>query len=203
MLLALVLVELFTSEGCSSCPPADALLKRLVETDPNVVGLELHVDYWDHLGWKDPFSSRIFTERQKSYGPRLYTPQMVVDGVEAFVGGDERRAREAVERAARAPKGTLAVERTASGIRISGQSDEPGELWLATVEDGRVSKVERGENEGRTLAHAPVARSLERVGAVAGRFSLEARLGGKRRAVAFVQGTRSRRVLAVGLLAGP
>src|SRR5205814_7335649 len=95
-----VVVELFTSEGCSSCPPADALLDKLAR-DPGVNALELHVDYWNDLGWADPFSDAAFSARQASYGAsRVYTPQMIVGGGEDFVGSDTKRARAAIARAA-------------------------------------------------------------------------------------------------------
>ena len=95
-----ILVELFTSEGCSSCPPADRLLQQL---DGQVVVLSEHVDYWNHLGWRDPFSSAAFSQRQEAYGRRLhaesYTPQMVIDGGVEFVGNDAHRAAQEIERA--------------------------------------------------------------------------------------------------------
>src|ERR1700758_1874902 len=102
-----VIVELFTSEGCSSCPPADQLLKKLSEEQPihgaQVVALEEHVDYWNHLGWRDPFSDVEFSRRQEQYSgvfrnDGVYTPQMIVDGQVEFTGSREGRAREAIER---------------------------------------------------------------------------------------------------------
>src|SRR5947207_1240023 len=108
-----VLVELFTSEGCSSCPPADLLLARLQKEQPikgvQVIPLSEHVDYWNQLGWTDPFSSGAFTSRQQSYSRAIrstdvYTPQMLVDGTVAFVGSDSRKAIETLTAAARAPK---------------------------------------------------------------------------------------------------
>src|SRR5689334_14081460 len=98
------LVELFTSEGCSSCPPADRVLARLAAearaSGRRIFPLSFHVDYWNGLGWRDPWSTRTFTERQRNYaralGWRTYTPQMVINGAEHFVGSDERHARESI-----------------------------------------------------------------------------------------------------------
>src|SRR5438309_4363112 len=109
-----VLVELFTSEGCSDCPPADALLEKLIATQPiagaEVIGLGQHVDYWDQQGWKDRFSSAALTNRQHVYGASfalesVYTPQMIVDGRAQFVGSDGNAARKAIERAIASPHG--------------------------------------------------------------------------------------------------
>src|SRR5438132_2308049 len=114
-----VLVELFTSEGCSDCPPADAVLERLIAAQPiagvEVVGLGQHVDYWDRLGWKDRFSAAASTNRQQLYGARfnldsVYTPQIVVDGRAQLVGSDDRAARSAIERAATALHGMLRID---------------------------------------------------------------------------------------------
>src|SRR5438132_8543629 len=113
-----VLVELFTSEGCSSCPPADALLRTLADAQPiagaEIIALSQHVDYWDRLGWKDRFSSAAFTNRQQQYGRAfnigsIYTPQMVVDGREQFVGSDASRARRAIGTALSAPHAVVSI----------------------------------------------------------------------------------------------
>src|SRR5271156_528780 len=124
-----VLVELFTSEGCSSCPPADALLAKLERDQPvdgaKIIVLEEHVDYWDNLGWHDRFSSHQYTDRQSEYCIRLgasdaYTPQMIVDGTDQFVGNDAPRARKAIEHAAQTPKIQLALTRPiVDGQKIS------------------------------------------------------------------------------------
>src|SRR5881398_2765009 len=175
-----VLVELFTSEGCSSCPPADVLLARLLRAQPvpgaTVVGLSEHVDYWDSLGWKDPFSDALFTERQQDYAPvvargRIYTPQMVVGGRVDVLGSDESAARSAVARAAAEPHGTLRLERRGKGVRIAARdlpAHAEAQVLLAVVEDGLSNRVLRGENQGRTLSHSAVVRSLRRIGIAAG-----------------------------------
>jgi hypothetical protein len=209
-----VLVELFTSEGCSSCPPADRLLARLADEQPVpgalVVPLELHVDYWDRLGWKDPFSSASFTGRQGEYAARfgsagrVYTPQAVVGGRTAVVGSDERAVRRAIEAEAREPKAFVSVLATAPDavrVRVAGAAGGAG-VFLAVVEVGLASDVKAGENSGRRLAHAAVARDLRSVGAVdaGGRFDATVRVApgpGARRVFAFVQERGAGRVLGV------
>ncbi|HZJ54150.1 MAG TPA: DUF1223 domain-containing protein, partial [Myxococcaceae bacterium] len=167
-----VLVELFTSEGCSSCPPADAALAALAR-DPalrsaEVIPLELHVDYWNHLGWADPFSSPEFTARQEEYarllgGDGLYTPQMVIDGWVSGVASPGS-LRKGVEKAAGRSKAHLevlvAASRPGLEVVVRPPAGVSGRLVVALSEDRLSSKVERGENRGRTLAHAPVARVL-------------------------------------------
>jgi hypothetical protein len=215
MLAAAVLVELFTSEGCSSCPPADAVLARLQQEQPvpgvTLIVLSEHVDYWNDLGWKDPFSHRRFSDRQSAYGDRIYTPQAIVDGRIDVLGSDRAAIVRAAGSAAREPHGALALTRTPKGVRISvtGLSGHPDALvMLAVVEDGLVSKVERGENAGRTLRHTAVVRELREAGKVpAGAADWNAEVlvpldvSWKRaRVVAFVQEGRSRRILAAGAL---
>jgi hypothetical protein len=175
-----VVVELFSSEGCSSCPPADVVLRGLVEQQPvpgaEILALEMHVDYWDDLGWPDPFSSDVYTSRQRAYtralGDRsMYTPQMVVDGVAGFVGSNAAAARRAIERAARAPKAKVTLARSGDTLSIT-VSDVPAPapeatVTLALVEEGLASDVKRGENAGSMLAHGPVVRALKKLGSIA------------------------------------
>jgi hypothetical protein len=170
-------VELFTSEGCSSCPPAEANLAELASEAERdgapVFTLELHVDYWDGLGWVDPFGSRVNSDRQRAYAHargerRVYTPQMIVNGSEQFVGSDEDHARAAIERAL-AHKATaviaLRARASATGIDIhySSHSSEPAELHLAVAEDRVETRVTRGENAGRTLEHRHAVRAFHTV----------------------------------------
>ena len=176
-----VLVELFTSEGCSSCPPADELLISLDEEQfvagALVIPLSEHVAYWNG-SWRDPFSSNAFTERQRSYhrslGSRmLYTPEMVVDGRRQFVGSQRMLAEHAIAHAVGMPKarmdltigaGTTATEVEAS-VSVSALSRLPTRtgvgLWIAVTEEGLETDVQRGENARRRLRHAPVVRHLE------------------------------------------
>ena len=225
-----VVVELFTSEGCSSCPPADALLARLEQTQPvagaEVIALALHVDYWNHLGWADPFSSRRFSERQGEYAAafgseQVYTPQMVVDGVREFNGGNAALAQEAIARAAREPKGAVLIARAPSQaegfVRVSAEvnnfpkptAGEAADVILAVTESGLATDVARGENTGRRLAHVGVVRSLRPLGGLPEEpgtsFKAETEVpvekGWRRenlRAVVFAQERRTRRVLAAG-----
>ena len=183
-----VIVELFTSEGCSSCPPADALLARLDAQQPvphaEIIALEEHVDYWDQLGWRDPFSSPAWTERQNSYAQAfrsgsIYTPQMVVNGSTEFVGSRAQQGGQAIEAAARQATSTLnltavpvpgkrAAEVTVTVVNLDGArpNDQP-EVWLAVTETGLHTAVKGGENSGVDLHHAAVVRKLQRLGSAA------------------------------------
>src|SRR4051794_26210557 len=156
-----VLAELFTSEGCSSCPPADQLLQSLDRTQPvagvRVIVLGEHVDYWDRLGWRDAFSSPLFTARQERYarllGAEVYTPQIVIDGREAVLGNDPEKVRQAIARAAKHKKAALriSVRRDAPDSVITVSGDVRGELWIAVASESARSDVTRGENSGRAL----------------------------------------------------
>lgn len=176
-----VLVELFTSEGCSSCPPADALLTRLDATQPvagaQVIVLSEHVTYWDHLGWRDPFSLEAMTEHQQQYSARfglddVYTPQAVVDGAAQLVGSDERGLRRAVEQAAAAPKEELSIdsaELSGDSVQFSvrgGANTKSRKTMLiaALAQDSAQSTVARGENAGRSLRHVAVVRAMKEMG---------------------------------------
>jgi hypothetical protein len=222
-----VVVELFTSEGCSSCPPADALLVKLTEKQrvekEQIIALEEHVDYWDQLGWRDPFSSAEWTGRQERYAAAfgngsVYTPQMVVDGRTEFVGSREREARRVIEEMA--GKAKTEVHATLNGTgedraqlsvhvgKLTGTTgDDLAEVLFAITETGLHSAVTRGENSGEDLHHAAVVRTLRRIGvanakdpetAFAGEASVSFDRGWKRdnlRAVVFVQEKKSRKIL--------
>jgi hypothetical protein len=174
-----VLVELFTSEGCSTCPPADKLLAKLDELQPvngvMVIALEEHVDYWDHQGWRDPFSSADFTARQQRYAGLLhiespYTPEMVIDGRSEFVGNDSQRALRELSSAAGSPKTPVHIvvkDKSADRISIAVNVDATkasGDVLLAIAETGLASDVARGENAGRNLKHSAVVRKLSTIG---------------------------------------
>jgi len=174
-----VVVELFTSEGCSSCPPADALLSRLrqqgQQNGVEIIPLGFHVDYWNYLGWQDRFSSQSYSKRQEHYartfainGP--YTPQMVVDGLQQFVGSDASRAREAMsEGASQVQKADVQLALASPDklmVHVSGEA--AGDVVLAITEDNLVSQVRSGENSGHELRHMAVVRDFRTLGKLAG-----------------------------------
>lgn len=173
-----VLVELFTSEGCSSCPPADRALALLEKEQPapgaEVITLALHVDYWNYLGWKDPFSADLFTQRQGIYGQKfgltsVYTPQMVVDGGFEFTGSDLGKAQKVIREAIKAKKAKVEITQADNGIKlnISGiPKHEDATVYLAIAEDNLSSQVSRGENSGKKLEHISVVRKLRTLGMI-------------------------------------
>src|SRR5512138_157372 len=171
-----VVVELFTSQGCSSCPPADELLAELA-ADPGVLALSFHVDYWDYIGWKDPFAAPQYTERQRDYAAALglryvYTPQMVIDGRHNVVGSKRREVEQAVEKASAAtPAVDVTLEATDGGRAVLSAGTPPSEeatVWLVIFDDGHDTPVERGENRGRALHNSNVVRELKALGAWSG-----------------------------------
>ena len=223
-----VVVELFTSEGCSSCPPADALLAQLDAQQPvaaaEVIALEQHVDYWNQLGWVDPFSSPERTRRQQEYAETfgndsVDTPQMVVDGAVEFVGSREGQARQVIAEAASRGKTPVQLTAGQNGAGpgkllltahvpklANAPSNDSVEVFLAITESRLHSDVTRGENAGKALDHAGVVRELKRIGvagaktdpAFSGTETITLVSGWKRenlRAVLFLQEKRSRRVI--------
>lgn len=171
-------VELFTSQGCSSCPPADRLLTQLDElaSEQNlpIFTLSMHVDYWNRLGWTDPYSSRQFTQRQHAYADAansrsVYTPQMVVNGEAEFVGSDSAKAKRAIIKALKRPSvakveltAQAAAESRAVNVQYQVTGAAPGtELVICLVADPSPNEVPRGENAGRRLEHHAVVHSLQ------------------------------------------
>lgn len=219
-----VLIELFTSEGCSDCPPANVLLAKLDRSQPipaaDLVVLSEHVDYWNDIGWKDPYSAHLFSLRQGDYARRFrlqgpYTPQMVVDGDIELVGSDERSAIHAVESAIK----TVKIPVTLTSIRLEPNhtlavhidagplpgKPVPNQILLALADDSDQSSVSAGENSGRILKHVAVVRSLTQVGTIDSvAFSKDVKVDAENanphrlRIVAFVQDAASGKVLGVG-----
>jgi len=172
----LTVVELFTSQGCSSCPPADAFLGDLAKRD-DLLTLSIHVDYWDYIGWKDPFASPENTKRQRRYAQTLgmryvYTPQMVVQGASHVTGSDRAKVAALIKKAARMPRVPISISRDKNNINIKvsgGATGEKATVWLAVFDKKHDTPVKRGENGGRTLSHYNVVRNMSRIGTWTGR----------------------------------
>jgi hypothetical protein len=226
-----VVLELFTSEGCSSCPPADALLAKLEEQQPvagaEIIALEEHVDYWDHEGWIDPFSSSQWTQRQQAYAVGfadhgVYTPELVINGRSGFVGSRGGDVYRAIANAVAQPRTDISISLLNSEKRdhehlkvevgkIQGaQEGDVAEVWLAITEMALHSSVTGGENAGHDLHHAPVLRWLHKIGTTnlnatpsfAGESDVKLDSAWKRnnlRVVAFVQEKRSHHILGAGV----
>jgi hypothetical protein len=166
-----VVVELFTSEGCSSCPPADAYLSELSQQRSDILPLAFHVTYWNSLGWKDPFSLDVATQRQAEYGRRFgdgsYTPEMVVDGTTAFVGSDRSSGETAIQKAkgADSTSAPLSAVRKGNAITVSvGAGSGSAQVILVGYDAQHTTAVGRGENGGRTLKESNIVRSFEPIG---------------------------------------
>jgi hypothetical protein len=231
-----VVVELFTSEGCSSCPPADDVLARLDSQSPagrggkqraslppgvEIIALGEHVDYWDQLGWKDRFSSPLFSARQQDYGQafrvaNVYTPQVVVNGEIQVLGSDSRAIQDAIRKASTDARADVKIALTSSqtlSIRVGKlpQGSHPAEILLAITEGGVDTGVYGGENSGRVLHHAAVVRSLTSLGKLdpkyPGEYSANASLSLRAewnrqnlKLVLFVQDRTTQRILGAAAL---
>ena len=223
-----VLVELFTSEGCSDCPSADALLTKLQKAQPVsgalIVPLSEHVDYWNNANWKDRFSSHQFSDRQGAYvralhQESLYTPEMVVDGQSQFVGSDEKMAEASIAKAALKRKanvtlnagfngeGGISVSISVDNLPVASAGNE-NQIYIALTENALSSKVRGGENEGRRLAHTAVVRVLQRLDSMSvarpynRQIDLKLDPTWKRsdlEIIGFVQEAQSGRIMGVGM----
>jgi hypothetical protein len=201
-----VLVELFTSQGCSSCPPADELLRRIAR-DPNLRGravpLAFHVDYWDHLGWRDPFSARQWTQRQGDYVRALrldsaYTPQVVINGTRQMVGSSAQQIYRAIEEESkRAAEGSVSLRAEGDQVIVRATAPADAEVMVAVFENGATTKVLSGENGGRTIANDAIVRQLIRVGKGTLEERVKLKLGPNMGAVAFLQDAKTKKVLAI------
>lgn len=218
-----VIVELFTSEGCSDCPPAEALAMRM-EKQPlpgiDMIVLEEHVTYWNQYGWFDPFSSSDWTARQMDYvgktpKPNPYTPEMVIDGQQQFPGADGQKAQDAIEADAHTPDIPVTISESnldakdagdfkiSVGQLVGGTPGDEADVWIAITEDGLHSEPNKGENSGHTLYHAAVLRYLHKVGSVkADGFTGDARVKINSKwnrkdvnVVAFVQDRKSLKII--------
>ena len=171
--------ELFTSQGCYSCPPAEELLGRIVDDHDEILALEFHVDYWDTLvygsagQWKDPFSSPAYSKRQRDYNKLVlegrggvYTPQMVVDGTYAFVGSRSMRAQSQMNKDSRLILDTSAMisENGDLNIKVDGKYGTTADVWLVLFDKEHVTDIPSGENMGKTLKNTNIVRKFESVG---------------------------------------
>lgn len=174
-----VVVELFTSQGCSSCPPADAYLGELAKRR-EVVALSLHVDYWDYIGWRDPFASAAATQRQRAYAHAMgqhmvYTPQMVIDGRAEAIGSQTAEVERLIEEAAARPKLPVQFRRGPDDsyfVEIgAGQnpSPAPATIWLVIFDRAHETEIESGENAGTNTVDYNIVRQWIRIGTWAGR----------------------------------
>jgi hypothetical protein len=218
-----VIVELFTSEGCSSCPPADNVLTRLQRTLPDieVIPLSEHVDYWNHLGWRDPYSASLYSARQQDYGrafriESVYTPQMVVNGQAQFNGSDQTRALQEIRKAADGPHASAQLTKLSEEtvrLRVDNlpEGTRNADMFLAITESFIESDVHAGENNGRRWQQTGVVRSLTTLGHIdtkkAVSYMADAKINinpdWKRsnvRLVLFVQDRATRRVIGAATL---
>lgn len=195
-----LVVELFTSQGCSSCPPADRLLARLARSGLGgraVAPLSFHVDYWDELGWADPFASPAWTERQRRYARglgdnRVYTPELVVGGARGMVGSNLADVSAAISRAAHPALLPATARWSDAALEVTATAPADADVLVAVWEDGTQTRVLRGENAGATLGSDRVVRRLERVAAAGTRGTLTVKLDPRWHAVgaiAFAQRT--------------
>jgi len=165
-------LELFTSEGCSSCPPADRLLPELAAISPGIISLSFHVDYWDHLGWKDPFSSEQFSERQRQYGKQfqlegIYTPQLIINGQYEVVGSSRSTAETEIKKVLNEkPAAQLTIDevkKVNDKLLVSCHADgdyKEADLFIAVVQNHAEMNVRGGENRGSKLSHTNIVRSF-------------------------------------------
>jgi hypothetical protein len=167
-----VVLELFTSQGCSSCPPAEAYLNKLAHAGQlggrPIAALQFHVDYWNSLGWADPYSSSAWTDRQSAYAhalgdDRVYTPELVVAGGAGMVGSQVSRVERAVAAAPKLALLTASATWDKKQVSITATAIDGAELWVAIYEDGTKTKVTRGENGGEMLPADRVVRELRRI----------------------------------------
>lgn len=213
-----VVVELFTSQGCNTCPPADAYLGQLAKRK-RIIALSFHVDYWDYLGWKDRFALPASSKRQRMYARRfkrgyVYTPQMVIDGQAEIIGSRTGQVDRAIARAgARQDKITVRLVKGADGkVRAllpagaSSAKAEPATVWMVLIDRSHTTRIKRGENGGKRLTYTHVVRTLRRVGAWRGdKTALVLPVGetvaGRRDAcVVIVQSDKTGRILGAAMM---
>ena len=207
-----IVLELFTSQGCSSCPPAEAYLNRLAHAGQlggrPIAPLQFHVDYWNNLGWADPYSSSAWTDRQSAYAHALgddqvYTPELVIAGGAGVVGSQVSRVERAVAAAPKLALLTASATWDKTRVAITATAPAGADVWVAIYEDGTKTKVVRGENQGETLASDRVVRELRKIASAGATSTQTIQLDGTWApggAVVFAQ-RGDRRIVASRLLA--
>ena len=206
-----VVIELFTSQGCSSCPPANAFLNEMSKRRADVLPLAFHVTYWDRLGWKDPFSLEAATVRQDRYGHRFgdgsYTPEMVVNGSVGLVGSHRDEVNAAIEQAKRDQNASadVSVDKVGENVAIRiGSGNGNGKVLLIGFDREHTTKIGRGENGGRTLAESNVVRSIRPVGEWSGKpLQIDERFPEGQDAAVVIESSDGRIVGAARLSSGP
>jgi hypothetical protein len=206
-----LVIELFTSQGCSSCPPADALLGKLATAGAldgrKLAPLAFHVDYWNDLGWADPYSQSAWTARQQQYARALgdnsvYTPELVVGGGVGVLGSSAARVAQAIASAPRQVAVDASAQWQPARVQVRATAPADADVWVAVWEDGTRTKVPRGENAGETLAGERVVHKLERVATAGHAGTIEIALDGAWKAggaVAFAQ-RADRKIIGATLL---
>lgn len=206
-----IVVELYTSQGCSSCPPADALLEEMAR-NPQILALALHVDYWDYLGWHDSLASPAFTQRQKDYAHAasertIYTPQAIVNGAVRMVGSDAQALMAAVmHEMSRPALAEVTLSRAGGGIvigaRALGPFDGPVDVILVRFLPLATVSILHGENAGRSISYVNTVTSLSRVGSWNGEapLSITAEIGGDDATAVLLQGAGMGRIVAAARL---
>ncbi len=206
-----VVVELYTSQGCSSCPPADLILHELADRE-DVIALALHVDYWDYIGWKDPFGNPVHAERQRAYaraGQRrtIYTPEMIVNGQTDIVGAKPMKLSEAIAANAQmAPKANVTLTRNGGNLEIAAEAltdlGGPATVHMLRYTPRATTEIQRGENRGRTLEYANIVEDWTVLGEWDGQSPLEmtAAVTGDKPIVVIVQSAVAGPILAAARL---
>ncbi|APE43955.1 DUF1223 domain-containing protein [Sulfitobacter alexandrii] len=202
-----VVVELFTSQGCSSCPPADAILEELAERE-DVIALALHVDYWDYIGWEDPFGDPAHAERQRTYAHQagrksVYTPEMIVQGQTDIVGAKPMKLSKAIaDHSQRPAPAALQIARDGDTLRIEAQArgalTGPVQVHMLRYTPTRTTAIERGENRGKTLTYANIVEGWQVLGQWDGQapLSMTADVTGDKPLVVILQGAEAGPILA-------
>lgn len=202
-----VVVELYTSQGCSSCPAADAMLEELAERE-DVIALALHVDYWDYIGWKDPFGDPVHAERQRAYAIKagrksIYTPEMIVQGETDIVGAKPMKLGNAIaEHAQRSAPVALEISRDGENLLVEAVAKDalsgPVTVHLLRYMRHRTTVIERGENQGKTLAYANIVEGWQQLGTwdPSAPLSMTAQISGDKPVVVILQGQEAGPILA-------